>query len=187
MLANRESESSVAKNSTTVERKSEREIVVSRTFNGPSRIVFEAWTTPELLKRWWLPKSLGMTFISCEADVRTGGTYRFVFGHPSSEQPVEFFGKYLDVTPHSRLVWTNDEGGEGGPVTTVTFEEQGVGTLVVVNDLYPSKEALDIAIDSGSTSSGGFGEAFEQLDEILVTLGASGEVCPAAAVDPAAA
>lgn len=153
------------KNHTTVERKSERELVVTRTFNGPPRLVFEAWTRPELLKRWWAPKSFGITFISCEADVRTGGTYRFVFGHPSSERPMEFFGRYVEVTPHSRLVWTNDEGGEGGAVTTVTFEERGADTVVVLHDLYPSKEALDGAIASGSTS--GFGEAFEQLDALL--------------------
>jgi uncharacterized protein YndB with AHSA1/START domain len=141
-----------------------------RTFNGPARVVFEAWTKPELLQRWWAPKSFAITFISCEADVRTGGTYRFVFGHPSSERPMEFFGKYVEVTPHSRLVWTNEEGGEGGAVTTVTFEERGAETLVIMHDLYSSKEALDGAIASGSTS--GAGEAFEQLDELLVTLGA---------------
>jgi len=159
------------KNRTTVERKSERELAVTRTFNGPARIVFEAWTKPELLKRWWAPKSIGISFLSCETDVRTGGTYRFVFGHASSEQPMAFFGRYIEVTPHSRLVWTNDEGGEGGAVTTVTFAERGGETVVVMHDLYPSKEALDGAIASGSTS--GMGETFEQLDELLVALGAS--------------
>jgi uncharacterized protein YndB with AHSA1/START domain len=129
---------------------------VTRTFNGPARIVFEAWTKPELLKRWWAPKSFGVSFISCEADVRAGGTYCFVFGHPASEQPMKFFGRYIEVTPHSRLVWTNDEGGEGGAVTTVTFEERGAETLVVMHDLSPSKEALDGAIASGST--GGFSD-----------------------------
>jgi uncharacterized protein YndB with AHSA1/START domain len=168
MAAKGQSESALAKSRTVVERKSDRELVVSRIFNGPARIVFEAWTKPELLRRWWAPKSFGITFISCEADARTGGTYRFVFGHPSSEQPMEFFGRYVEVTPHSRLVWTNDEGGEGGAVTTVTFEERGADTLVVMHDLYSSKEALDGAIASGSTS--GFGEAFEQLDGLLVTL-----------------
>ena len=171
MDAKRESEPTPTKNRTTVERKSEREIVVTRTFNGPARIVFEAWTKPELLKRWWAPKSSGVSFISCEADVRAGGTYRFVFSHPASEQPMEFFGKYIEVTPHSRLVWTNDEGGEGGAVTTVTFEQRGAETLVVMHDLYPSKEALDGAIASGSTS--GFSETFEQLDELLVAQGTS--------------
>ena len=151
MDARRESEPTPMKNRTTVERKSERELVVTRTFNGPARIVFEAWTKPELLKRWWAPKSFGVSFLSCEADVRAGGTYRFVFGHPASEQPMAFFGRYIEVTPHSRLVWTNDEGGEGGAVTTVTFEERGGKTLVVMHDLYPSKEALDAAIASGST------------------------------------
>ena len=155
------------KNRTTVERKSERELVVTRTFNAPARIVFEAWTNPELLKQWWAPKSFGVSFLSCEADVRTGGAYRFVFGHPSSEQPMEFFGRYVEVAPPSRLAWTNEEGGEGGAVSTVTFEERGGGTLVVMHDLYPSKEALDGAVASGSTS--GFSEAFEQLDDLLVT------------------
>ena len=158
-------------NRTTVERRSERELVVTRTFNAPARIVFEAWTSLELFKRWWVPRSCGVSFLSCEADVRTGGTYRFVFGHAASEQPMAFFGRYIEVTPHVRLVWTNDEGGEGGAVTTVTFEERGGETLVVMHDLYPSKEALDAAIASGST--GGFSETFEQLDALLVTLGAS--------------
>jgi uncharacterized protein YndB with AHSA1/START domain len=159
------------KNRTTVERKSERELVVTRIFNGPPRIVFEAWTRPELLMRWWAPKSFGVSFLSCDADVRTGGTYRFVFSHPSSAQPMTFFGRYIEATPYSRLVWTNEEGGEGGAVTTVTFEERGSQTLVVMHDLHPSKEALDDAIASGSTS--GMGEAFEQLDELLVTPCAS--------------
>jgi uncharacterized protein YndB with AHSA1/START domain len=110
---------------TTAERKSDRELVVTRTFNAPARIVFEAWTNPDLMKRWWAPKSFGITVIFYEADVRTGGTYRFVHGHPSMEQPMAFFGRYIEVTPHSRLVWTNEEGGEDGSVTAVTFEEGG--------------------------------------------------------------
>jgi len=172
MDARRESEPTPMKNRTTAERKSERELVVTRTFNGPARIVFEAWTKPELLKRWWAPKSFGLSLISCEADVRVGGSYRlvFMFGNDASK-PMEFFGRYIEVTPHSRLVWTNDEGEGGGAVTTVTFEEKDGKTLLVMHDLYPSKEALDAAIASGST--GGMGETFEQLDELLVTLGAS--------------
>jgi uncharacterized protein YndB with AHSA1/START domain len=153
------------KNSTTVERKSDRELVVTRTFNGQARIVFEAWTRPELFKRWWVPKSSGMTMLSCEMDVRVGGTYRLVFSHPSFEKPMAFFGRYTEVIPSSRLVWTNDES-EGGAVTTVTFEEKGGETLVVLHDLYPSKKALDDAIASGATS--GFGDQFAQLDELLI-------------------
>ncbi len=168
MDARKESDSAAAKNPTTSDRKSERELVVTRTLNGPARLVFDAWTKPELLKRWWAPKSFGVFFISCETDVRTGGTYRFVFGHAASPQPMAFFGRYLEVTPHSRLVWTNDEGGEGGAVTTVTFEEKGGKTQVVVHDLHPTKEALDAAIASGSTS--GMAETFGQLDDLLVTL-----------------
>ena len=131
--------------------------------------MFDAWTKPELLQRWWTPKSFGITFISCDTDVRVGGTYRFVFGMAGSDQPMAFFGKYLEVTPHARLVWTNDESGEGRTVTTVTFEERGAETLVVLRDLYPSKRALDEAIASGSTS--GFGKSFQQLDELLLTQG----------------
>ena len=142
MDARRESEVTPMKNRTTVERKSDRELVVTRTFNGPARIVFEAWTKPELFKQWWVPKSMGMTLRSCELDVRVGGGYRLEFGHDASN-PMAFFGRYLDVIPHSRLVWTNDEGGDNGPVTTVTFEEKGGKTLLVLHELYPSKEDLD--------------------------------------------
>ena len=170
MYARRESEPIPMKNRTTVERKSERELVVTRTFNGPARIVFEAWTKPELLERWWAPKSIGVSLLSCEADVRVGGTYRFVFGHGASE-PMAFYGRYLEVKPHSRLVWTNEEGGDGGFVTTVTFEEKAGKTLLVVHELHPSKEALDGARASGVEA--GTLEAFEQLDELLVALGAS--------------
>lgn len=166
MDAKIQSDSTPANNQTKVERTSERELVVTRTFNAQAHLVFDAWTTPELLKRWWAPKSSGVSFLSCEADVRVGGTYRFVFAHPASEQPMAFFGKYIEVVPPSRLVWTNDEAGEAGAVTTVTFEEKGGEALVGMHELYPSKEALDTAIASGSTS--GFSETFEQLEELLV-------------------
>jgi uncharacterized protein YndB with AHSA1/START domain len=154
------------KNPTTVERKSERELVVTRTFNGPPRIVFEAWTRPELFRRWWVPKSLGMSLRSCEMDVRVGGKYRLEF----EPDGVAFFGTYLDVTPNSRLAWTNEEGGEDGPVTTVTFEEKGGKTLLVLHELHSSKEALDAA---GTGAADVTVETFAQLDELLLTLGAS--------------
>ena len=159
-------------NPTTVERKSERELVVTRTFHGPARIVYEAWTKPELLTRWWAPKSFGISFVSCEADVRTGGAYRFVFSHPASAQPMAFFGRYIDVMPNSRIVWTNEESPDG-PITTVTFEEKGGETLLVLHELYPSKQALDDAIASGSTGTAGASEQFEELDALLVTLARS--------------
>ncbi len=167
MDTRRESEPTPMKNRTKVERTSERELVVTRTFNAPARIVFEAWTKPELFKRWWVPKSAGLTLLSCEMDVRVGGRYRLVFRHGASES-MAFYGRYIEVSPNSRLVWTNEEAGDDGNVTTVTFEEQGDRTLVVMHDLYPSKEALEA---SGSTD--GVGETFEQLDELLVALGAS--------------
>ena len=135
--------------------------------DAPARIVFEAWTRPEQFKRWWVPKSIGLKLLACEMDVRTGGGYRLVFA--AEPEPMAFFGRYLEVTPHSRLAWTNEESPDG-TITTVTFEERGGRTHVVVSDLYASKEALDAAIASEST--GGFPEQFEQLDELLVTLAA---------------
>jgi uncharacterized protein YndB with AHSA1/START domain len=156
------------KNDTTVERKSERELVATRIFNAPARIVFEAWTKPELFKLWWAPKSLGMSLLSCQQDVRVGGRYRLEFKHPAASEPMAFFGEYLEVNPPSRLVWTNEESDEG-PITTVTFEEREGKTLLVLHELHPSKEALDRAIGAMD----GMPETFAQLDEVLLTLGAN--------------
>jgi uncharacterized protein YndB with AHSA1/START domain len=149
-----------------VERRSERELVVTRTINAPPRLVFEAWIKAELFQRWWVPKSLGMTILSCELDVRVGGAYRLVFRHPAAAEPMAFHGRYLKVTPPSRLVWTNEEAGGSGQITTVTLEERAGQTLLVMSELYPSKEVLDEAIRSGSTS-GDMNETFDQLDELL--------------------
>jgi uncharacterized protein YndB with AHSA1/START domain len=168
MDARKESEPAPMKNRTTAERKSEREIVVTRTFNAPARIVFEAWTKPELFKRWWVPKSAGMSLLSCEMDVRVGGGYRLEFGHEASTTPMAFFGSYKEVTPYSRLVWTNEES-DGGAITTVTFEEKGGKTLLVMHELYPSKEALD----ANAGMENAMPETFAQLDELLVILRAN--------------
>jgi uncharacterized protein YndB with AHSA1/START domain len=170
MDARKESKPDPVKNRTTVNRKSDRELVVTRTFNGPARIVFEAWARSELFTQWWVPKSMGMSLLVCEMDVRAGGKYRLVFGVDGTKV-MEVFGKYVEVTSHSRLVWTNDEGDEVGAVTTLTFEEKGDQTLLVKHDLYPSKAALDGELASGATE--GLPEQFEQLEELLVTLGAS--------------
>ena len=161
----RKASDAAMKSRTTAERTSDRELVATRTFNAPARIVFDAWTKPELFMQWWIPKSFPITVVSCEMDVRTGGGYRLVMRHGDSE-PMAFFGRYLEVTPPSRIVWTNEEG-EAGAVTTVTFEDKDGRTRVVMNDLYPSKEALDEAIASGST--GAAEETFEQLEDLLAT------------------
>ncbi|HEX5160109.1 MAG TPA: SRPBCC family protein [Steroidobacteraceae bacterium] len=157
MDAGRKSEPSGSR--TTVVKKSEREVVVTRSFDAPARLVFEAWSKAELFKRWWVPRSMGMTLRSCEMDVRTGGKYRLSFG-----DGMDFFGRYLEVTPHSKIVWTNEEGGENGSVTTVTFEEKDGKTLLVMSELYPSKEALDAA---GTGAQDALHETFAQLDEVL--------------------
>jgi uncharacterized protein YndB with AHSA1/START domain len=162
-------EPNATKNQTTVESKSEREIVVTRTFDAPARLVFQAWTTPALFRRWWVPKSMPLALLSYEADIRVGGGYRLVFDVDGTKT-MAFFGKYIEVTPHSRIVWTNEESGEDGAITTVTLEEKGNKTLLVLHELYRSKEVRDAALASGSYD--GMGETFGQLDEVLVTLGA---------------
>ena len=165
MVEKRETESTPTKNRTTVEVNAERELVVTRMFNGPARLVFEAWTRPELLKQWWVPKSMGMTLLSLDADVRTGGRYRLVFRH--GESTMEFFGKYVEVTPHSRLVWSNEEGGDSGSVTTVTFEEKNGKTELTLTERYPTKQAADEALEG---SAAALPEQFAELDELLAKL-----------------
>lgn len=167
MSERRDGEPKPTKNRTTVEPKSEREVVVTRTFDAPARIVFEAWTTPALFKRWWVPKSMPLALLSYEADIRTGGGYRLVFDVDGTKT-MAFFGKYIEVTPHSRIVWTNDESGDDGAITTVTLEEKDGKTLMVLQDLYRTKEARDAGLASGAY--GGMDETFGQLDEVLVTL-----------------
>ncbi|HEY2678074.1 MAG TPA: SRPBCC family protein [Steroidobacteraceae bacterium] len=165
MDARQDNELTPVKNLTAVGRKSECEIIVTRTFDAPARLVFQAWTKPELFKRWWLPKSLGVSLLSYEADIRTGGGYRLELDIPGHGS-MAFFGKYLEVTPHSRIVWTNEES-EDGAVTTVTLEEKSGKTLLVLQELYSSKEALERA----GGSENGLPEQFEQLDELLLSLG----------------
>lgn len=152
------------KNQTKTNRTSERELVTSRLINGPSKLVFEAWTNPEHFKKWWVPKSAPIKLEACDMDVRTGGHYRLRFSFET--QSMEFFGKYIEVTPPARIVWTNEEN-DTTVVTTVTFEETNGKTLVTVHDLYPSKEALDAAIASEST--GALPEQLEQLDQFIAT------------------
>ena len=146
---------------TVVERRSDREIVVTRWFDAPARLVFEAWSRPELFQRWWVPRSLGMTLHACEMDVRTGGTYQLSFG-----EGMDFFGRYLEVVPPSRIVWTNEEGGESGSVTTVTFEEQDSRTLLVMSEVFASREALEA---DGGGAAEAMHETFSQLDDLLAT------------------
>lgn len=163
MNTSRTSEATTKRNPVTVERTSEREVVVTRMFDAPARLVFEAWTKPELFRQWWLPQSMGMALHSLEMDAQTGGSYRLDFG-----EGVVFFGTYLEVTPHSRIVWTNDEGGQDGSVTTVTFEDRDGGTLLTMTEVYPSKEALD---EAGTGAADATHETFAQLDDLLAQLG----------------
>lgn len=163
-MAQRRSGSARVVNDTVVERRSDLEFAVTRRFDAPARIVFEAWSNPGLFKQWWIPKSGGMTLLSCEMDVRTGGTYRLVFSHPAFDQPMAFFGTYQDVTRHTRIVWSNEESGDQGAVTTVTFDEDGDTTLVIYHERYRTKAALDDALASSAEA---LPEQFAQLDAWL--------------------
>ena len=163
-------EMAAALSATTTDRVSDVELVVKRVFNGPARHVFKAWTTPALLMQWWAPKSFGINMVGCEVDARTGGRYRFSFKVPGMDQPMDFFGRYVEVVPDARIVWTNEEG-EAGSVTTLTLEEKDGKTLLVLRDVYPDKQALDEALASGST--GGYPEQFVALDELLPGLTAA--------------
>lgn len=149
----------------TIERVSDLELVVTRTVNAPARLVFEAFTKADLFQRWWVPKSYGLNLVSCTLDVRVGGQYRLAFFHEGST--MEFFGTYLEVEPPTRLVWSNEEDG-GQTVTTVTFSEADGKTVLMVSNLYPSKEALEA---DGST--GALPESLDQLDELLASLGSN--------------
>jgi uncharacterized protein YndB with AHSA1/START domain len=154
-------------NRTSVERRGDRELVVTRTFDAPPGIVYRAWSQPELFRRWWVPKSVtGVSLVSCDMDVRTGGKYRLEFSAGGPET-MAFYGKYLDVVPNERIVWTNDEG-EAGAITTVTFEDQGGKTLLNFHEIYPTREALEEALQG---SAMGLPEQMEQLGELLAGIG----------------
>lgn len=160
------SSAGIGTNPTAVERRGDRELVITRLFDAPPGLVFRAWSEADLFRRWWVPKSVaGVTLVACDMDVRTGGKYRleFSFGGPDT---MAFFGKYLDVVPDQRIVWTNDEGEEGA-VTTVTFEERGGQTLVTFHESYPSEAALEEALQG---SAAGLSEQLAQLGELLAEV-----------------
>lgn len=152
---------------TAVERRGDRELVVTRTFDAPPRIVYRAWSEAALFRRWWVPKSVaGISLVACEMDVRTAGKYKLEFGAGRSDT-MAFYGKYLEVVPGARIVWTNDEGAEGA-ITTVTFEDRGGKTLLTYHEIYPSSEALEDALQG---SAAGLPEQLDQLDELLSGMG----------------
>lgn len=157
-----------AQNRTSIERKGDRELLMTRTFDAPPSTVFKAWSQPELFKRWWMPKSVtGVSLVACEMDVRTGGKYRLEFSAGGSDT-MSFYGKYLEVVPNERIVWTNDEGEEGA-ITTVTFEDKGGKTLLTFHEAYPSEQALAEALQG---SAAGLPDQMEQLDEVLSSIDA---------------
>jgi uncharacterized protein YndB with AHSA1/START domain len=169
-MIERKSDEPTPKNTTTMDLKSDRELLITRTFNAPARIVFDAWTKAELVKRWWAPKSHGVSIAECNADVRVGGSYRYVL-RPQEGDDIAFSGKYTEITPHSRLVYTQifePMRDAGAVIVTITFEEQGGKTRLVSHELYPSKEAREAALGSGMEH--GMRETLDQLDELVASL-----------------
>lgn len=147
---------------TRFERIGDLELAATRLFAAPAPAVFAAWTQPDLMMQWWAPKSMGAPLRACEMDVRTGGRYRLEFGH-DAEDSMAFVGRYLEAAAPHRLVWTNEETGEGA-VTTVTFEDQEGRTRLVFHERYPTREARDEAC---AGMEGGMAEQFAQLDDLL--------------------
>ncbi|HWU96307.1 MAG TPA: SRPBCC domain-containing protein [Sphingomonas sp.] len=150
---------------TTVTRISDTEVEATRLFDAPPHLLYRAWTTAELFQRWWAPKSMGVPMHVRELDVRVGGGYRIEFDAEGG-QVWAFFGKYIEVVPNERIVWTNEEGGDAGPVSSVTFEAQGDRTLLTFRERYPTKEALDEGIGAAE----GLPEQLAQLAELVASL-----------------
>jgi uncharacterized protein YndB with AHSA1/START domain len=153
------------RNRTALERKSERELVVTRVFDAPPRLVFKAWAEADLFRRWWVPKNAGIELLACEMDVCTGGAYRLQFA-AGDNGTMTFHGKYLEVVPGERIVWTNEEE-EGGAVTTVTFTDHGGQTLLTFHELYPTAAALEEAL---SGAAAGLPTQLDQLEDLLPQL-----------------
>lgn len=152
---------------TSAERVGDRELVVTRLFDAPPSLLYRAWSEAELFRRWWMPQSLdGMALVACEMDVRTGGKYRLEFSMDGGAT-FSFYGKYLEVVPGERIVWTNDEGEEGA-ITTVTFEGRDGRTLVTFHEAYPTAEALEEALQGSAVA---LPEQFDQLERELVGMG----------------
>ena len=160
-MATQTADSRVTESRTAVQRASDRELVVTRLFEAPPRIVFKAWAEAELFRRWWIPKGAGIELLSCQMDVRTGGAYRLEFA--AGDSTLAFHGRYLEVVPNARIVWTNEEEQQGA-VTTVTFQDEGGKTLLTFHEAYPSKEALEEAM-AGSAEA--LPTQLDQLGEVL--------------------
>jgi uncharacterized protein YndB with AHSA1/START domain len=155
-------------NDTVMRLEGDREIVISRTFNAPARLVFDAVTKPELLKRWWAPKSLGVALVQCDADVRPGGTYRYVM-QKGNGPLMAFSGTYREESPPARLVY--DEIFEpmaalGSAHVSVTFEEHDGKTRYVMRSVYASKQARDGVVASGMEK--GMRESMDQLEALVM-------------------
>lgn len=151
---------------TTLELRGDREVVITRTFRAGARAVFEAWTRPELVSRWWAPRARGVEIVGCEAEVRPGGRWRYVAR--KGEHLVAFSGAYQEVEPPSRLVYTSlFEGAPqaGAALVTVTFEERAGATRLVAVERYPSAEVRDAVLASGMEE--GMRNSLDQLDELV--------------------
>jgi uncharacterized protein YndB with AHSA1/START domain len=148
----------------------DREIVMTRSFAAPARLVFEAYTKADLVAKWWAPKKCGVEMVSCEAEVRVGGKWRYTLRNPDTEV-VAFYGEYREVTAPERVVYTEQfsKFPDGPPViVTVTFVERDGRTEMTSTQLYPSKEVREMVVATGMEF--GANETLNQLEEVLRSL-----------------
>jgi len=161
------------KHDTSMELRDDRDVVIARTFNAPARLVYDAWTKPEFVRRWWAPRSHGVSLVVCDADIRVGGAYRYVMRKDGdgADGDIGFSGRYVELTPHSRIVLTQifePMADAGEVVITVSFDEVDGQTHLVSQERYPSKEARDAAVGAGMEQ--GMRESMDQLEALVVAL-----------------
>ena len=158
----------VNRDSFRVSTPSDQEIRLTRLFDAPRHLVFEAMTKPEHVKRWWGRLGDGYSVPVCEIDLRPGGAWRFVNRHPRGE--VAFYGEYREITPPSRLVFT--EIFEGFPdsisVVTAEFTDEGGKTRFTATVRYPSRDVRDIVLESGMER--GAGLSYDRLEDLVAEL-----------------
>ncbi|HTN84194.1 MAG TPA: SRPBCC family protein [Sorangium sp.] len=147
---------------------SEKEICMTRLFNAPRQLVFDVMTKPEHVKRWWGCLGEGYSVPVCEIDLRQGGKWRFVNRHPQGE--AAFHGEYKEITPPSRLVFTEifEDYPDTVSVVTTVLTDEGGKTRMTATVRYPSLEVRDIVMGTGMAH--GAGLSYDRLEDLVAQL-----------------
>lgn len=149
------------------------EVRMTRVFDAPRELVFEAMTKPEHVKEWWGRLGDGYSVPACDIDLRVGGKWRFVNKHPKGE--VTFYGEYREITPPNRLVFTEifADFPDNVSVVTTVFTDEGKKTRMTVTVDYGTQEVRDIVLGTGMTR--GAGISYDRLDDLVRKLSAQGK------------